>query len=189
MKNTFATSMTLLLALTLGASYGAYRVGTHHPETAPVLSTGEKKAEAEAEAPAAETPPANTPSPTAEGGKEGTMVGQTGASPTETASAANESINDAKAAEIAGQTEGNVQAGKEKFDATCQGCHGAAGAGGFGPAMTKEANKWSIDEIMAAVRTGKTPTRELAPTMPRHTPEMLNDGDLKNIAAYVKSLE
>lgn len=49
--------------------------------------------------------------------------------------------------------------------------------------------KWSIEEIVTALRTGKRPDgRILAPAMPWHSYAALTDQDARAIAAYLKSL-
>lgn len=167
MKNTFAVTMTLLLALTLGGSYAGYRIATtpHHaeeeeakagaegigdptvqdvksedvpsaksaatqgsdqltqpqgdtrPETLGGEQSGENGAVAapggresggteestpEGDGVGGQEETSGVPSPTApEGGDEQTEVGQTGASNVEKSSAANPTIEDSEAADIA----------------------------------------------------------------------------------------
>ncbi|MFD1731647.1 c-type cytochrome [Deinococcus malanensis] len=83
---------------------------------------------------------------------------------------------------------GNPGAGKTLFATSCGGCHGQNGEGGIGPAMTDDANKWTLAQFTAAVRQGKAPDRELGPNMPRFSEAQLSDADLASIHAYVTSL-
>lgn len=83
---------------------------------------------------------------------------------------------------------GDAGAGKTLFASSCGGCHGQNGQGGIGPAMTDDANKWTLAQFTAAVRQGKAPDRELGPAMPRFSKAQLSDADLASIHAYVTSL-
>ena len=49
--------------------------------------------------------------------------------------------------------------------------------------------KWTDDQIIAAIRTGKTPEgRELSPVMPYPALSHLSDADVQAIVAFLKSL-
>lgn len=84
-------------------------------------------------------------------------------------------------------TAGDATAGKEKFTATCAGCHGANAEGGVGPAL-KVAKDWTPEQFGAAVREGKAPTKTLSAVMPHFTTEQISDADLANIDAFVRTL-
>ncbi len=83
--------------------------------------------------------------------------------------------------------QGDMVAGKTKYDTTCAGCHGPTAGGGVGPALI-EPKKWTEAQFVTALRTGKTPARELNAIMPRFSEAMASDKDIANIFAYVKSL-
>lgn len=128
-------------------------------------------------------------SPTAQG-SEGTQVGQTGSTVTETATAASGGISDSKAAEVTSALTGNTSEGLKKFTATCSGCHGAQGGGGIGPALNtaKGPGSWNVAQFEAAVRQGHAPDRELSAVMPRFTQAQVSQEDLVDIYAYLKTL-
>lgn len=164
MKNTFAVTMTLLLALTLGGSVAGYRIATtpHHAET-----HDETKATSE-EAPSANvaaTGAAGAPGalgdvkPDQAGGTTsgsegavarpgGDMTGSgapTGDSeqaqagtPAEPDTTSNEQAatgNPPAATAVAAETQGDASAGQEIYASNCAGCHGADGGGGIGPSL------------------------------------------------------
>lgn len=170
MKNTFAVTITLLLALTLGGSFLAYKKATHH----------EAKPAAAAEAAAPEAAPAATGTDT------GKAEGATGEAPSETATAAAAGAAAGASTEAAAPA-GDAEAGKAKFAGSCAGCHGANAEGGVGPAL-KIANAWTLEQFAAAVREGKAPSKTLSAVMPKFTTDMLSDEDLANIDAYVRTL-
>ncbi|MDB5508043.1 MAG: cytochrome [Hyphomicrobiales bacterium] len=68
------------------------------------------------------------------------------------------------------------------------------GMGAFvGPNLTPDKatglGNWSVDQIVAALRTGKRPDgRELAPIMPWRDLANLSDGDARSIALYLRNL-
>jgi hypothetical protein len=68
------------------------------------------------------------------------------------------------------------------------------GMGAFvGPNLTPDKEtglgNWSVDQIVAALRTGKRPDgRELAPIMPWRDLANLSDGDARSIALYLRNL-
>lgn len=163
MKNTFAVTMTLLLAFTLGGSIIGFNKATHKEEAA--------------------TTPAETS--TAEGNDltpGAKPEGATGEAPAETAAAAT-------AASAKPASAGDVAAGEKAFTAaTCVGCHGAKAAGGVGPALPKVVNGWTDEQFASAVREGKAPEKTLQAMMPHFAAAQVSDADLVNIHAYLKSL-
>lgn len=68
------------------------------------------------------------------------------------------------------------------------------GLGAFvGPNLTPDKEtglgEWSVEQIMAAIRTGKRPDgRELAPIMPWRDLASLSDSDARSLALYLKNL-
>lgn len=82
---------------------------------------------------------------------------------------------------------GDATTGQAVYASNCAGCHGANAEGGIGTALvpTKE---WSFEAFTTALRDGKSPTRTLAPVMPKFTADRLSDGDIANIHAYIKTL-
>lgn len=68
------------------------------------------------------------------------------------------------------------------------------GMGAFvGPNLTPDKEtglgNWSVDQIVAALRTGKRPDgRELAPIMPWRDLASLTDADARSIALYLRNL-
>ncbi len=207
MKNTFAVTATLLAAFVIGGSMLAYNRGTasHHgaeTETHGAANTagshettantdsheaGTTTAEPaqEGDAPVAgstvdgseagETPAGNPePVSSTDAGAVAGATGATGEEPNQTASAA--------------ELEGDETAGGKTFASSCAGCHGAEGKGGVGPAMTKEANTWTLEQFTSAVREGKAPGRDLGAMMPHFTASQLTDTDLLNLHKYVQGL-
>jgi len=92
---------------------------------------------------------------------------------------------------------GDLAAGKEKFAATCSACHGPTGEGisGLGKDMTTSefiAGK-TDDELVQFVKVGRDPSDPLNTTgvgMPaKGGNPALNDQDLYNIVAYIRSLQ
>jgi mono/diheme cytochrome c family protein len=62
-----------------------------------------------------------------------------------------------------------------------------------GPNLTPDKDtglgNWSVEQIVAAIRTGKRPDgRELAPIMPWRDLATLSDSDARSIALYLKNL-
>jgi cytochrome c-type protein NapC len=86
----------------------------------------------------------------------------------------------------AGSSAGNATTaqGKSIFDSQgCSGCHGEAGAGGSGPALTNASSQYPTARLTAVL---KAPTAKMkAAGMVRLT---LNDADMKALASYVSSL-
>lgn len=193
MKNTFAVTMTLLLALALGGSYAGYRIATTPHEAGSAAegtqTAGETPA-AGATSPQTATNEQHSPaSPTVQG-SQGTELGQTGATNTEKATAGNPAVSDSTAAAVASATAGDTAQGLKLFTANCAGCHGAQAQGGVGPALNTATGpgSWMIAQFQAAVREGHAPDRELGPAMPRFTTAQISDEDLTDIYAYLKSL-
>lgn len=81
--------------------------------------------------------------------------------------------------------------GQTLYATNCIGCHGAKGEGGVGPALATSAT-WSEAEFGLAIKQGKAPSRELAPTMPRFAQLDGQDTSDEQVAAlheYIKSLQ
>ncbi|WP_051363393.1 c-type cytochrome [Deinococcus murrayi] len=86
--------------------------------------------------------------------------------------------------------EGNAQAGQTVFASNCAGCHGANGQGAFGPSLVAAdgPKSWTLAQFTTTLREGRTPERELAPTMPRYSEAQLSDAQILDLHAYIKSL-
>ena len=202
MKNTFAVSITVLLALTLGGSILGYR-----------LATAEEKPAAEASQAAEPSPkdvtPA-TPGPTAESGAAAngdasapsskgatqatTNAANTASSTTASGAAAGNTTTAATSTAAAGaaaNTAGDAAKGKAVFaSASCAGCHGANGGGGIGPnlGMANGPKSWTLDQFHTALRSGNSPVGMLKAPMPQFSPAQVSDDDVANIYAYIKTL-
>lgn len=164
MKNTFAVTITLLLALTLAGSVAGYRMATtpHHAET-----------HEEAKAVSEEAPSANVAAtgaagaPGAQGDVKPDQAGGTTSGPegavarpggdmsgngaptgdTEQAQAGTPATPDTTSNEqaatgnppaataVAAETQGDASAGQELYVSNCSGCHGTDGGGGIGPSL------------------------------------------------------
>ncbi|MBZ9750299.1 c-type cytochrome [Deinococcus sp. HMF7604] len=212
MKNTFAVTMTLLLALTLGGSIAGYRIATtpHH----------EEEAHKETPTPGSEEAPSpNSAATGAEGDASaqgdvraendgGTQAGENGAviassdlKTGDTPAASTEgTAENTPPSETVGQTgqepadtaaaaepEGDPSAGGKLFVGNCAGCHGPEGQGGVGPALG-QVKEWNLAQFTAVLREGKTPERELSAVMPRFSEQQLTDSDIANIYTFVKTL-
>ncbi|MDV6375151.1 c-type cytochrome [Deinococcus arenicola] len=161
MKNTFAVTMTLLLALTLAGGVAGYRIATtpheeKKAETAVVPSEAAPSANVAATG-AAGAPGAQGDVTTDEAG--GTTSGPNGAvaqpggemsgegaptgnseqaqagTPTDPDTASNQQAatgNAPAATAVAAETQGDASAGQELYAGNCAGCHGADGGGGIG---------------------------------------------------------
>ncbi|CAM3963043.1 c-type cytochrome [Deinococcus frigens] len=161
MKNTFAVTMTLLLALTLAGSFTGYRMAT---------TPHEEQTEEKARVPSEAAPSANVAAtgaagaPGAQGDVKqdaagGTASGSEGAvarpggemsgegapsGDTDAALAGTPTDPDTKSNEqaatgappaataVAAETQGDPSAGQELYVSNCSGCHGADGGGGIG---------------------------------------------------------
>ncbi|GGR46996.1 c-type cytochrome [Deinococcus seoulensis] len=215
MKNTFAVSMTLLLALTLGGSFAAYNIATkpHHEES---------HSEEGAAVPSEEAPSANSTTTGAAGpagaqgdavaaNEGGTQGGENGAvaasgeqttpetpaastegtqadsTPGEEGATGQEPTETAAAAE----PQGDVAAGEKLYaSSNCAACHGANGQGQIGPSLVGAdgPKNWTLAQFTTALREGKTPDRELGAVMPRFNETQLTDSDIANMQAFIKTL-
>jgi mono/diheme cytochrome c family protein len=164
MKNTFAVTMTLLLALTLGGSYAGYRLATTPHEGAHGEATRENAQVPPEEAPSANvaaTGAAGAPGalgdvkPNEAGGTtsgpngavarpggamsgEGAPAGSTEGTPTAPDTRSNEQSatgHPPAATAVAAETQGDPSAGAELFAGNCAGCHGANAQGNIGPSL------------------------------------------------------
>ncbi|WP_019587558.1 hypothetical protein [Deinococcus apachensis] len=66
----------------------------------------------------------------------------------------------------------------------------AAAAGGLGPSLVAAngPTEWTLAPFSEAVQQGHAPDHELAPTMPRFSPQQITDANLADIQAYLKAL-
>ena len=83
--------------------------------------------------------------------------------------------------------------GQALFAGNCAGCHGATAGGAIGPALIPSA-AWSAEQFKEAVLHGKSPTKELAPTMPRFATTGIDgaaatDEQINAIHEYIGSLK
>jgi cytochrome c-type protein NapC len=86
----------------------------------------------------------------------------------------------------AGSSGGNVNAarGKSIFDSQgCSGCHGEAGVGGSGPALTHTSSQYPPDQLTAVL---KAPTAQMKAS--GMVPLKVNASDMKAVVSYVSSL-
>ncbi|WP_425147291.1 c-type cytochrome [Deinococcus sp.] len=197
MKNTFAVSMTVLLALTLAGGVFGYRLATAE----------EKPAAAETPGPSPKDVTPATPGPSASNGaaangdasapsSKGATQASTSAATTasSTAAAGTASGNTTTAATTAtspAASSGDSAKGKAVFaTAGCAGCHGANGGGGIGPnlGMANGPKSWTLDQFHTALRTGHSPVGMLKAPMPQFAPTTVSDADVANIYAYIKTL-
>lgn len=84
---------------------------------------------------------------------------------------------------------GNAEAGKALY-ATCAACHGQKAEGGVvGPSLIAAGGptEWTPAQFALAVREGKSPTKELLPTMPRQP--QLTDQNLADLQALLNTLK
>ena len=81
---------------------------------------------------------------------------------------------------------GNADAGKQTFESTCVGCHGANGEGGVGPKLAGQ----SAEDIAAKLHKYKA-GEQVGPMTSMMAPmaQGLSDDDIKNIAAYIATLK
>ncbi|WP_339095322.1 c-type cytochrome [Deinococcus sp. VB142] len=203
MKNTFAVTMTLLLALTIGGSIAGYRIATtpqHEASAAHGAKGGEEGAATThdattTESPAAEeatgteaTPTANTDTSTAtDGVNNAGSTSDTNDNEPGTTGNTPENMAAAQADTNAASADGDAAAGAEKYAASCAGCHGANAEGGVGPALAV-VKDWSLEDFTTALREGRAPGKTLSPVMPRFVATQVSDQDIANIQAHLKGL-
>lgn len=212
MKNTFAVSMTLLLLATFAGSWIGYN------RAMPKHEAAAHSAEAASEGATAEMPPhaneAANDAATAAPGEAAAQVNDTEGTPGSDVNTAADNVNggatDAQtgetdahagahmgagesagagvaAASAADSASGDAEAGKNKFATSCAGCHGATAEGGIGPKLNVT-KTWSLEQLTAAVREGKSPEKTLSAVMPHFTAEQLSDAEMANIHAFLKTL-
>ncbi|WP_412028937.1 c-type cytochrome [Deinococcus yunweiensis] len=212
MKNTFAVTMTLLLALTLAGSFAGYRIATTEHEE-PAAESAQSASES------APSPNSAVTGPAAEQGASGdvtaeneggTQTGENGAvaaaggadgadggvpatsetTPPGGGATAGETGQEPVEQAAAAQTAGDVKAGETIYASNCSGCHGADGKGVVGPSLvTADGPKaWTDAQLLTTLREGKTPERELSAAMPRFTEAQISDSDVTNLHAYIKTL-
>lgn len=87
------------------------------------------------------------------------------------------------------QAPGNAESGQTIFASNCAGCHGAQAQGQIGPSLvTADGPKaWTLAQFTTTLREGRTPERELAPTMPRFSAQQLSDAQIADIQAWIKT--
>lgn len=217
MKNSFAVTMTLLLALTIGGSFAGYRIATtpHHAEGAAGHEQGGEKAADPTHAgqPGSEDSTAETSqdATTTESAEAGAQSGEPNPQANTDTSEATDGINNAGSTANGNENEpgttgntpenmaaaqpdnnkasasGDATAGQEKYAATCAGCHGANAEGGVGPALAV-VKDWSLEDFTVTLRQGRTPERTLSPVMPRFVSTQVSDQDIANIHEYLKGL-
>ncbi|MFC4452834.1 c-type cytochrome [Deinococcus sonorensis] len=198
MKNTFAVSMTVLLALTLGGSILGYRIATREEQPAASISSAASEASKEtsnepATAPVSPdtTTASNTQAPAdasgnqTEGASSGAGTGKAPTAPTDGTSVGQQPSGQNS------QAVGNAEQGRAVFaSASCAGCHGANGGGGIGPALNVAdgPKSWTLDQFQLALRERQAPDRKLNPPMPQFSPDQVSDADVANLLAYIKTL-
>ncbi|MFC3835154.1 MULTISPECIES: c-type cytochrome [Deinococcus] len=212
MKNTFAVTMTLLLALTLGGSIAGYRIATAEHEE-PAAEASQSASESAPSPNSAVTGPADDQATTGDVAAQnegGTQTGENGAvaaaggadgadggvpatsetTPPGGGATAGETGQEPVEQAAAASTAGDVKAGETIYASNCSGCHGADGKGVVGPSLvTADGPKaWTDAQLLTTLREGKTPERQLSTAMPRFTAEQISDSDVTNLHAYIKTL-
>ncbi|WP_240741619.1 c-type cytochrome [Deinococcus sp. KSM4-11] len=199
MKNTFAVTMTLLLALTLGGSLAGYRMATAEREE-PAKSGEAATAGESSPSPSASTTGSAGPS-TAQGdtaasqggtqaGENGAVIAAGGEQGSTGSTAEPQADGAAMPADSSATAAGDAKAGATVFASNCAGCHGAAAKGGVGANLTTAdgPKAWTDAQMITALREGKTPQKTLNTIMPRFTAAQVSDTDIANIHAWIKSL-
>lgn len=77
---------------------------------------------------------------------------------------------------------GDVAHGKQVFTQFCAVCHGAGGEGGQGPSLKNESSRKDFAQAKAWIE-------KPAPPMPELYPMPLNEKDVKDVAAFVETLQ
>lgn len=177
-KNTFAVTMTLLLAFLLAGSIFGYKKATTPTETA----AHETAAPTETNS----TEAAKTP-------ETSKTEAATGEAPAETAAAttnAGASTGDTAAGEQPAKSAGDAAAGSAKFAAACAACHGTKAEGGMGGLAPKldKVHGWTLEQFTAAVRELKAPEKPLAAPMMKFTADQVSDAEVANIYAWLKTV-
>ncbi len=105
---------------------------------------------------------------------------------------------DSKPAAAAGAVAGDPAKGKEVFMGTCSACHGpdAKGLPGSGKNLVNKSDwmkKQSDADLLAFVKKGRPSTDPVNTTgvdmPPKGGNPSLNDDDLKNVIAYIRSVQ
>ncbi len=90
----------------------------------------------------------------------------------------------AKAAAGSPTSSATIAQGKDIYDSQhCSGCHGDAGAGGSGPALTNSSKQYPPAKLIAVL---KAPTAKMKAA--GMVPLTVNDADMKALVSYVSSL-
>jgi len=77
---------------------------------------------------------------------------------------------------------GDRTAGARIFAANCAACHGNNGEGGsIGPSLYRESRRLAYDALVSWIKDPQPP-------MPRLYPQVLNEAQVSDVAAYVESL-
>ena len=218
MKNTFAVTMTLLLALTIGGSIAGYNIATksHHEEAA---AHGEGKGTekgtdattsgaAGSKDSTAETSQENTTTQSAEAGAQD---GEPNPQANTNASTATDGVNNAGSTSngndnepgTTGNTPENMAAAQPDTNkASASGdadagkekfagtCAGCHGANAEGGVgpALNIVKDWSLEDFTTALRQGRAPNKTLSPVMPRFVATQVSDQDISNIHEYLKGL-
>jgi ubiquinol-cytochrome c reductase cytochrome c subunit len=74
-----------------------------------------------------------------------------------------------------------LEHGHALFSQYCSGCHGAAGGGGVGPALTGESSRKDRAQAIAFIK------EPIAP-MPKLYPTPLSEADVADVATFIESL-
>ena len=77
---------------------------------------------------------------------------------------------------------GDRTAGARIFAANCATCHGTNGeGGGIGPSLRRESRRLAYDALVSWIKDPQPP-------MPHLYPQVLNEAQVRDVAAYVESL-